>query len=93
MIEIWFGTDGERLYLLSGGGDRSDWVKNLVANPAVQVRLGDETHSATARVVDDADEDALARKLLLDKYGGRGDDLAEWGRTALPIALDLARDA
>jgi deazaflavin-dependent oxidoreductase (nitroreductase family) len=91
-IEIWFGMDDDRLYLLSGGGDRSDWVKNLIANPGVEVRLGDETFAATGRVVEDADEDALARRLLLDKYGRRGsDDLSEWGRTALPIALDLTK--
>jgi deazaflavin-dependent oxidoreductase (nitroreductase family) len=89
-IEIWFGMDGDRLYLLSGGGDRSDWVRNLISDPNVEVRLGDRTFSATAHVVEDADEDALARRLLLDKYGQRGsDDLSEWGRTALPIALDL----
>ena len=29
-IEIWFGLDGPTLYVLSGGRDRSDWVKNLM---------------------------------------------------------------
>ena len=28
-IEIWFGAKGENIYLLSGGGLDSDWVKNL----------------------------------------------------------------
>ncbi len=89
-IEIWFGTEGGRLYLLSGGGDRSDWVRNIRVHPGVEVRLGDRTYAATGRIVTDADEDALARRLLLEKYGPRGsDDLSEWGRTALPIALDL----
>ncbi len=81
---------GDRLYLLSGGGDRSDWVKNIRAHPEVEVRVGDRYYEATARIVADAEEDALARKLLLEKYRPRGnDDLSEWGRTALPIALDL----
>src|SRR3989304_3577054 len=29
-IEIWFGLNDFTLYLLSGGGIKSDWVKNLL---------------------------------------------------------------
>ena len=94
-IEIWFGVDESKatstLYLLSGGRDRSDWVRNLLANEAVRVRVGETTYEAAARVVTDPAEDALARRLLLEKYQpGYGSDLGNWGRTALPIALDLA---
>ena len=82
--------EGETLYLLSGGRDRSDWVRNLTANADVELRLGEVTHRATARIVEDAEEDALARRLLLTKYTSRGNsNLSGWGRTALPIALDL----
>src|SRR5438128_3103033 len=28
-IEIWFALHGATVYLLSGGGEGSDWVKNL----------------------------------------------------------------
>src|SRR5205085_11765662 len=50
-IEIWFGIQGETVYLLSGGRERSDWVRNLIAEPAVELRLGEATYQATARVV------------------------------------------
>jgi deazaflavin-dependent oxidoreductase (nitroreductase family) len=89
-IEIWFGLDGSTLYMLSGGRDRSDWVRNLVQTPAVSVRIVDRTFAGRARLVDDPDEDARARELLLAKYApGYGGDLTEWGRTALPVAVDL----
>jgi F420H(2)-dependent quinone reductase len=39
-IEIWFAIDQDTLYMLSGGGDRSDWVKNLRREPAVTVQIG-----------------------------------------------------
>ena len=39
-IEIWFGLDGESLYLMSGGRDRSHWVRNMRKEPAVTVRNG-----------------------------------------------------
>jgi len=90
-IEIWFALNGATLYLLSGGGDRSDWVRNVVAQPAVTVRVGDTTYAATARVVPPAtDEDERARTLVHDKYatGGQG-DLTSWRARALPIALDV----
>ena len=32
-IEIWFALQGRTLYLLSVGGDRSDWVRNLRRDP------------------------------------------------------------
>ncbi len=86
-IEIWFGREGDTLYLLSGGGDQADWVRNGRANADVTVRIGDDEHAARFRLVEDADEDALARRLLLDKYFGGGTN--EWGRTALAVALDL----
>jgi len=89
-IEIWFGQDGDAptLYLLSGGGDQADWVRNGRAAPDVTVRLGTTTHKARFRLVDDADEDALARRLLLAKYDDTG-ELADWGRRSLAVALDL----
>jgi deazaflavin-dependent oxidoreductase (nitroreductase family) len=88
-IEIWFALDGDSLYMLSGSYT-SDWVKNLRHAPDVTVRLGDVVFAARARVVEQADEDALARRLVLAKYQPRdGDDLSEWGRTALPVAVDL----
>jgi hypothetical protein len=58
----------------------------------VQVRVGEETFEATARVVEDPDEDALARRLLLGKYSPRNSGLSGWGKSSLPIALDLRRD-
>jgi deazaflavin-dependent oxidoreductase (nitroreductase family) len=47
-IEIWFAAQDGRVYLLSGGRERSDWVRNLQANAHVTVELGDETHVGVA---------------------------------------------
>jgi deazaflavin-dependent oxidoreductase (nitroreductase family) len=104
-IEIWFALvglheewDSEEpgssartiVYMLSGGRDRSNWVRNLMAEPRVSIRIASETLPGTARIVDDLDEDSLARRLLLGKYSaGYSGDLTDWGRRALPIAIDL----
>lgn len=78
-------------YLLSGGGDRSDWVRNLQRDPRVRFELGGVSVDAHARVVEDATEDAAARRLLATKYQGwrEGRPLSSWARTALPVAIEL----
>jgi deazaflavin-dependent oxidoreductase (nitroreductase family) len=92
-IEIWFGLVGRTLYMLSGGRDRSDWVRNILDHPGVSVRIGSATEPGRARVVEDPAEDEQARELLFDKYSARyGGDLEDWRRTALPIAVDFDRD-
>jgi deazaflavin-dependent oxidoreductase (nitroreductase family) len=91
-IEIWFGAEGGCVYVLSGGGDHSDWVRNLLADPLVSLRIGDRSWSATARVVEDPEEDGLARRLLAAKYQGwrEGYPLSRWASTALPVAMEPA---
>ena len=90
-IEIWFGLRDHTVYMLSGGGDRSNWVRNLTRESWVRVRIGDQTSEGRARVVDRGnEEDELARRLLVDKYSPRySGDLEDWRRRALVVAVDL----
>ncbi|MGI8648873.1 MAG: nitroreductase/quinone reductase family protein [Rubrobacter sp.] len=91
-IEIWFALiSGERtLYLLSGGRDRSDWVKNLKKEARVIIRISSETIIGTARFIEGEREDPTARDLLVEKYERNPGGLAEWRRDSLPVAIDLA---
>jgi deazaflavin-dependent oxidoreductase (nitroreductase family) len=89
-IEIWFALHERTLYLLSGARDRSDWVKNILRSPAVQLRINEIVFSGQARVVNDVEEDAFARTLVSTKYTPRSsDDLRDWSRTSLSVAVDL----
>jgi len=89
-IEIWYARDGDTLYLLAGAGSRSDWVRNLQADPRVRVRLDDVVHDAHGRVVTDPTEDERARTLVFEKYQPRNHgELVTWRERALPVALDL----
>ena len=91
-IEIWFSLVPETLtlYMLSGGRARSDWVKNLRRDPEVTLRIADEEFGGLAREARDAEEDELARRLLVEKYESSPGSLANWRRTALPVAVDLS---
>ena len=90
-IEIWFGIQGNSLYLLSGGGDDSDWVRNLRANPNVTMRIAKHTFSGIARSVRQKKEATMARHLLAGKYQSwkEGQSLSEWGRTALVVGIEI----
>ena len=92
-IEIWFALVPERraLYVLSGGGDRSDWVKNLRRNPEVTVRIADGRFAGLAREARDVEEEELARRLLVEKYESSPGHLENWRRSALPVVVDLTQ--
>ena len=89
-IEIWFAAHPEHdtIFMMSGGRDRADWVRNIVASPTCSVEIGSETFVGYGRVIEGTDEEELARTLVHDKYA-HGDDLASWRATALPLAIDL----
>ncbi len=93
-IEIWFGMEGNTIYLLSGGGDKSDWVKNMRAQPQVKVRIGKRKFTGQVRFALEAEEETRARRLLAGKYQGwrEGRPLSEWARTALPVAIELTEE-
>lgn len=89
-IEIWFALHERTLYLLSGGREKSDWIKNSLHSPDVQVKINETQFTGKARLVASSEEDALARQLVLEKYAPRSsDDLIDWSRTSLPLAIDL----
>jgi len=89
-IEIWFAIHEQTLYMLSGGRDKSDWVKNALQTPAVQVKINSTIFDGIARLVRGTEEDTLARTIVFEKYTPRSsDNLVGWSHTSLPIAIDI----
>lgn len=101
VVEIWFGVHDGALYLLAGGRDQSDWVRNVIRHPQVEVRFGTREaspHLGQARVVHGREEpalDATARSVLAAKYQGwtSGQPLSSWARTALAVEIRLSESA
>jgi deazaflavin-dependent oxidoreductase (nitroreductase family) len=92
-VEIWFAADGDTAFILSGGGDRSDWVRNIRRNPACSIRIGDAVyHGAGLLIAQDEPLDAHARQVVARKYGEvtRDGELSEWARTSLVVAINLS---
>jgi F420H(2)-dependent quinone reductase len=79
--------------VLSGGGDRADWLRNLRKTPRVRLRIETQATTATARVIRaGTKEDQLAREILDGKYQGwrEGKRLSSWARNAVPVAIELS---
>lgn len=87
-IEIWFVRRADTVFILMGRGPR-DTARNLEANPAASVRIGDATFNARGRVVTDPFDAAWVRAELPRKYEDEEDGLEEWAEHALPVAFDL----
>lgn len=71
-IEIWFTEREGRFYVIAEHRERAQWVRNILADSHVRVRVGDRGFAGIARPVSDEREPELARtvKELSDaKYG------------------------
>lgn len=85
-IEIWFVERDSRLYILAEHGYKAHWVRNILANPSVTIRLAGRTWQAIGRVLEhDADAELFmdVRALARKKYG--------WG-DGLPVEFRLDRE-
>jgi deazaflavin-dependent oxidoreductase (nitroreductase family) len=91
-VEIWFAADGDTAFILSGGGDRSDWVRNIRRNSDCRIRIGESVYHGSGRLVaPDEPLDGRAREIVARKYGEvtRSGELSEWARTSLVVAIEL----
>jgi deazaflavin-dependent oxidoreductase (nitroreductase family) len=90
-VPMRYAIQGGNIYLLSDAGGDAEWVKNLVINPEVSVRIGSDTVAGMARViVNSAAEERLARHLLAAKYEGwrENEPLSAWATEALPVVIE-----
>ncbi|GMQ99053.1 MAG: hypothetical protein BMS9Abin17_1599 [Acidimicrobiia bacterium] len=91
-VEIWFVIVDGFLWVNSGGGRRSDWVKNLIGDPRVVVEVGNDCWSGTGTLRDDLAEHP-ARKRLAARYQGWSEDqpLSQWATESLLIRFEVDR--
>jgi deazaflavin-dependent oxidoreductase (nitroreductase family) len=67
-VTVWFVEDRGVLYVQSGRRGRTDWYRNLRANPRVAVRIGTLRAEGRAEPVDDPGETARVHDKFLAKY-------------------------
>ncbi len=77
--------DGDRFWLVSEFGERSQYVRNIQADPRVRVRVRGRWYSGTAHLV--PDDDAKARLEKLPKMNSAA--VRAMGDNLLTIRIDL----
>lgn len=77
--------EGNAFWLVSEFGDKSQYVKNIKADPAVRVRLNGKWHKGTAHLV--PDDDPRERLRSLPQFNSFG--VRTFGTNLLSIRVDL----
>jgi deazaflavin-dependent oxidoreductase (nitroreductase family) len=62
------GLDGDEFWLVSECGKRSDYIRNLIAQPAVRIKVGRQWLNGIATVI--GDDDPVARRRRIDVANG-----------------------
>src|ERR1700720_2879463 len=76
---------GDQFWFVSEFGDKSQYVKNIEANPNVRLRLRGRWHTGTAHLVPDADPHAPLQELpQFNSFG-----VPTLGTNLLTIRVDL----
>lgn len=68
-VTIWITTDGEHVFIRSGGGMRRDWPQNLEAGGQASLRLGANSINVKGRRITDPYEAREISTLVRKKYG------------------------
>ncbi|AFM16345.1 deazaflavin-dependent nitroreductase family protein [Mycolicibacterium chubuense NBB4] len=76
---------GDEFWFVSEFGDRSQYVRNIMADPAVRVRINGRWHRGTAHLL--PDDDAHARMRTLPQFNNLG--VRAFGTNLLTVRVDL----
>jgi deazaflavin-dependent oxidoreductase (nitroreductase family) len=76
---------GDQFWFVSEFGEKSQYIRNIAANPRVRVRLRGKWHSGTAHLVPDDDPKARLRELpQFNSFGVR-----TFGTDLLTVRVDF----
>ncbi|MBX7450447.1 nitroreductase family deazaflavin-dependent oxidoreductase [Mycolicibacterium sp. 3033] len=76
---------GDQFWFVSEFGDRSQYVRNIAADPRVRIRLNGRWHQATAQPL--PDDDPRARMRELPRFNNVG--VRTFGTNLLTVRVDL----
>jgi deazaflavin-dependent oxidoreductase (nitroreductase family) len=68
-VTIWITTDGERLFVRSGGGLGRSWPQNLIARGEAMLHLGGQSIKVKPRQITEPEEARAVSQLARRKYG------------------------
>jgi deazaflavin-dependent oxidoreductase (nitroreductase family) len=66
---VWFVHEGQKLYLIPVKGTDSNWYKNVLSQPTMQVSTGEQKLTVRANPISDSNKVAEVVQKLRLKYG------------------------
>ena len=68
-IPVWFVSEDNKLYLLPVSGSDTQWYKNVLKNPSIQIEAGDAKAERKVAPVKDAKQVSSIVEKFRAKYG------------------------
>ncbi|HVH62558.1 MAG TPA: nitroreductase/quinone reductase family protein [Candidatus Dormibacteraeota bacterium] len=68
-VTVWLTTDGDRLFVRSGGGLGRNWPRNLLKLPEASLRVGGLEFNVKARHITDPGEARGVAEVIRKKHG------------------------
>jgi deazaflavin-dependent oxidoreductase (nitroreductase family) len=68
-VPVWFVLEGEKLYLLPVTGSDTQWYKNVVKNPAIQIDARGSEAALTAKPITESSTVKSVVEKFREKYG------------------------
>ncbi len=72
---IWVVVDGDEAFIRSVRGAKARWYREIVANPATVIHVGDRAIAAKATAAVDPDSVRRTSDALARKYAAEGEDM------------------
>jgi deazaflavin-dependent oxidoreductase (nitroreductase family) len=88
-VELWFAISGDNIYL-SHEGKHTDWIKNLLKNPNIKLKIGKDQIEGDGRIAElgSPGRDA-GMQALYEKYYGQAskETLDDWFELSTVIEI------
>ncbi len=90
MVELWFAIAGQKIYL-SHEGEYADWMKNILQNSQVELKIGNRIFEGTARIVQDEVTFEIGKHALYRKYYGEAskDIIDDWFSESTVVEITM----
>ncbi|MEM0444457.1 MAG: nitroreductase/quinone reductase family protein [Nitrososphaerota archaeon] len=68
-LPVWFVSEGRRIYLLPVMGSETNWYKNVLSNPSMELSAGRHRVSVTAKPTSERESVERVIEMFKRKYG------------------------
>ncbi len=89
---VWFVLEGDKLYLVPVEGSDTQWYRNLLRNPWIQVSTKSASADFQATLITDRNEVSSIVEKFRQKYGA-GDVKKYYSKFDVAVVVDLADGA